>query len=55
MDLELTKEKKDIQMAAREFAKNELIPIADELDQAEEFAWNNFKWMAKLGFTGMTL
>jgi len=43
MDLELTKEKKDIQMAAREFAKNELIPIADELDQAEEFAWNNFR------------
>ncbi len=55
MDLELTKEKRDIQMAAREFAKNELIAIADELDQAEEFAWNNFKWMAKLGFTGMTL
>jgi alkylation response protein AidB-like acyl-CoA dehydrogenase len=55
MDLELTKEKKDIQAAAREFAKNELIAVADELDQAEEFAWNNFKWMAKLGFTGMTL
>ena len=55
MDLELTKEKKDIQAAARDFATKELIPIADELDQAEEFAWNNFKWMAKLGFTGMTL
>jgi butyryl-CoA dehydrogenase len=55
MDLELTKEKRDIQMAARDFAKNELIAVADELDQAEEFAWDNFKWMAKLGFTGMTL
>ena len=55
MDLELSKEKKDIQRAARDFAKNELVPIADELDQAEEFAWNNFKWMAKLGFTGMIL
>jgi butyryl-CoA dehydrogenase len=55
MDLELTKEKKDIQAAARDFATKELTPIADELDQAEEFAWNNFKWMAKLGFTGMTL
>jgi len=55
MDLELTKEKKDIQMAARDFATNELVSIADELDQAEEFAWKNFKWMAKLGFTGMVL
>jgi butyryl-CoA dehydrogenase len=55
MDLELTKEKKDIQAAARDFATKELIAVADELDQAEEFAWDNFKWMAKLGFTGMTL
>lgn len=55
MDLELTKEHKDIQAAARDFATKELIPVADELDQAEEFAWDNFRWMAKLGFTGMTL
>jgi butyryl-CoA dehydrogenase len=55
MDLELTKEKKDIQAAARDFATKELVPIADELDQAEEFAWKNFKWMAKLGFTGMVI
>jgi len=55
MDLELTKEKKDIQTAARDFATKELVPVADELDQAEEFAWKNFKWMAKLGFTGMVL
>ncbi len=55
MDLELTKEQKDIQMAARDFATKELAPIADELDLAEEFAWKNFKWMAKLGFTGMVI
>lgn len=55
MDLELNKEQKDIQMAARDFATKELGPIADELDQAEEFAWKNFKWMAKLGFTGMVI
>ena len=55
MDLELTKEQKDIQMAARDFATKELVPIADELDQAEEFAWKNFKWMAKLGFNGMVI
>ncbi len=55
MDLELNKEQKDIQMAARDFATKELGPIADELDQAEEFAWKNFKWMAKLGFNGMVI
>jgi alkylation response protein AidB-like acyl-CoA dehydrogenase len=55
MDLELNKEQKDIQMAARDFATKELVPVADELDQAEEFAWKNFKWMAKLGFTGMVI
>jgi alkylation response protein AidB-like acyl-CoA dehydrogenase len=55
MDLELNREQKDIQMAARDFATKELVPVADELDQAEEFAWKNFKWMAKLGFTGMVI
>jgi len=55
MDFELTKQQKDIQSAAREFAKKELDPIADELDLAEEFAWSSFKWMAELGFTGMVL
>ena len=55
MDFELTKQQKDIQTAARDFAKKELEPVADELDLAEEFAWSSFKWMAKLGFTGMVL
>jgi len=55
VDFELTKQQKDIQTAARDFAKKELEPVADELDLAEEFAWSSFKWMAKLGFTGMVL
>lgn len=55
MDFELTEEHRDVQAMARDFARNELEPVAEKLDEAEEFAWDNFKWMAKLGFTGMTL
>ncbi|MBW1863084.1 MAG: acyl-CoA dehydrogenase family protein, partial [Deltaproteobacteria bacterium] len=55
MDLELTEEQRMIQATIRDFAQNELAPVADELDQAEEFAWKNFKRMAELGLTGMTL
>ena len=36
MDFELTEEQKIIQTTVREFAQNELAPVADEFDQAEE-------------------
>lgn len=55
MDLELTEEQKIMQETIRNFAKNELEPVADELDQAEEFPWKIFKRMAELGLTGMIL
>jgi len=55
MDFELTEEQKIMQETIRNFAKNELEPVADELDQAEEFPWKIFKRMAKLGLTGMIL
>ena len=55
MDFELTEEQKIIQTTVRDFAQNELAPVADALDQAEEFPWNNFKRMAELGLTGMIL
>ena len=55
MDLELTEEQKIIQQTMRDFAQNELAPVADELDQAEEFPWKNFKRMAELGLLGMIL
>jgi len=55
MDFELTEEQNIMQATIRDFAKNELEPIADELDQAEEFPWKNFKRMAELGLTGMIL
>jgi alkylation response protein AidB-like acyl-CoA dehydrogenase len=55
MELELTEEQRIIQNTMRDFARNELAPAADELDQAQQFAWNNFKRMAELGLTGMIL
>lgn len=55
MDFELTEEQKIIQTTIRKFAQEELAPVADELDQAEEFPWKIFKRMAELGLLGMIL
>ena len=55
MDFELTEDQKIIQQTMRNFARNELATVADELDQAEEFAWKNFERMVELGLTGMIL
>jgi len=55
MDFELSEEQKMLQTTIRDFAADKLAPIADELDQAQEFAWDNFKMMAELGIIGMTL
>jgi len=55
MDFEITEEQKIIQATVKEFAQNELAPVADEYDQAEEFPFKNFKRMAELGLTGMIL
>jgi len=55
MDLELTEDQKIIQQTMRDFAQNELAPVADEIDQAEEFTRRNFTRMAELGLTGMIL
>jgi butyryl-CoA dehydrogenase len=53
MDFTLSEEQKMLQANARELANKKIAPIADELDQKQEFAWDNFKIMSKLGFTGM--
>lgn len=53
MDFELTKEQKDIQAAAREFAQKEFTPeLARECDRKEEFPRDLFKKAASLGFIG---
>lgn len=55
MDFTLSEEQKMLQTTIRDFATNKLAPVADELDRAQEFAWDNFKMMAELGIIGMTL
>lgn len=55
MDFELSEEQKMIQATIRKFAQEELAPVAEELDMAEEFPWKIFKRMAELGLFGMIL
>ena len=55
MDFTLSEEHKMLQATVRDFAAKELAPIADELDQKQEFAMNNFKMMAELGLLGLII
>jgi len=55
MDLELTEEQKIIQATIRKFAQEELGPVAEELDIAEEFPWTIFNRLRNLGLLGMIL
>ena len=52
-DLILTEEEQMLQTMVRDFADRELAPRARELDEKEEFSWENWKGMAKLGLMGI--
>src|SRR5690606_4464258 len=53
MDLTLTEEHNMIRDAARDFAKNELLPGGIERDTKQEFPAAQIKKMGDLGFLGM--
>jgi len=54
MDFTLTKEQKDIQMAAREFAQGEFDPdVALELEKEGKYPFEIWKKTSDLGFIGM--
>lgn len=57
MYLDLTEEQKLIQDTAREFARNELEPVAAELDRSNDRAplMANLKKLAELGFMGLNV
>jgi len=55
MDFTLSEEQKMLQTTVRDFATDKLAPVADELDQAQEFPMDSFKMMAELGLVGMAL
>ncbi len=53
MNLELTEEQKLLQQTVREFANNEVRPLAKELDETGRFPRETFRKAAALGLTGV--
>jgi len=53
MDYSLTKEQEMIRKTVREFAENEIKPIAAEIDEEKRFPWETIKKAGKLGIMGM--
>ncbi|EOU2019940.1 acyl-CoA dehydrogenase [Clostridium perfringens] len=53
MNFQLTREQELVKQMVREFAQNEVKPIAAEIDVTERFPMENVKKMAKLGMMGI--
>ncbi len=53
MDFTLSTEHEILRNSVRDFAENEIRPIAGELDEREEFSYETMKAMAGLGLFGM--
>ena len=53
VDLLLTEEERMLQTAVRDFADRELAPRSREVDEKEEFSWENWRGMSQLGLTGI--
>ena len=53
MNFALSKEQELVRQMVRDFAQNEVKPIAAEIDETEEFPMENAKKMAKYGFFGI--
>lgn len=51
IDFDLTDEQKEFQKLARDFARNEIRPVAHLYDETEEMPWDVIKKAAKLGLT----
>ncbi len=53
MDFALTEEQRMIKQTAREFADEQLAPLAAEYDRTEQFTWPQVRMLAQMGFLGM--
>lgn len=53
MDFALSEEQQMIQDAAREFAQNEIVPVAAKFDESGEFPEETIRAAAELGFMGV--
>ena len=55
MNFELTEEQSMARRAVREFAENEIAPVAREYDEAEKFPRKQLEGLAELGLLGMII
>ncbi|MDQ3930526.1 MAG: acyl-CoA dehydrogenase family protein, partial [Chloroflexota bacterium] len=53
MDFALTEDQRLIKQTAKEFADEQLAPLAAEYDRTEEFTAPQAKLLAEMGFLGM--
>ena len=53
MDFQLSEEQRMIREMVRDFAENEIMPIASEIDQTGRFPSENFEKMGDLGIMGL--
>lgn len=53
MDFGLTREQEMIRKMVREFAQKEVKPLAAEIDETEEFPWENVRKMSRYGLMGI--
>ena len=53
MDFHLTEEQRDIQQMVRKFARNEIAPLAADLDRELRFPAETFRKMGELGLLGL--
>ena len=55
MDFHLTDEQIEIQQTVRKFAKNEIAPIAEQIDAEDRFPAELFKKMGEMGLMGIVI
>ena len=53
MDFHLSKEQEMVRKMYREFAENEVKPLAEEIDEEERFPMETVEKMGKLGMLGI--
>lgn len=53
MDFHLTEEQESFRRVVADFVDNEVIPVAAELDEREEFPWDIFRKIARQGWLGL--
>ena len=55
VNFSLTDEQRDIQLLARDFAQNEIAPVAEHYDKTHEYPWPVIKKAQQMGMTAMNV